>query len=381
MASYKSGFDPPPRPGESNRTRRMGTYIQPTTEKKEHREADIAHISGQVEGRRENAAGPRPLQTGLPRPSMREPPTLRPRPETKPRTMPSSSFGFGRSAPKPDPRVPGPAPPALRGKSSRNVLRRKPSSIAQAAESSTSPPERMGPSSSTGQAQESMERRPGPGIAASAALKSAETPHHEIYTRSRPQPAAAVTESPPIIPELDRYRFRPEQHAGPSRTMQLPHKLSTQNLPPAFPTIVTPVQSGGSSHHRYSGYSGSGYSASPSTRFSESPGPGAYSRDTTPTSMSSQSPGIIAPLKTGTPRLRQGSIPMLNRPPVTSVTRRRAASIPNDAAATPIDPSGLPSLRESLTSSSSNSTVKGEGKEKEKEKEKKRTREELAQRS
>jgi hypothetical protein len=72
---------------------------------------------------------------------------------------------------------------------------------------------------------------------------------------------------------------------------------------------------------------------------------------------------------------------MLNRPPVTSVTRRRAASIPNDAAATPIDPSGLPSLRESLTSSSSNSTVKGEGKEKEKEKEKKRTREELAQRS
>lgn len=366
MASYKSGFDAPPRPRDPSRNRRIGTYMQPESEKQEHREADIAHISGQMEGRRDNATGQRSIQTGLPRPSMRDPPTLIPRSDTKPKAMTPLSYGFGR-APSKQVEGPGPAQLVLRGKSSRNVLRRKQSSIAQTTQSSAQPPI-SGSSSQKMSPKESSERRP----SIESSLKSAEA-YNQIFTRSRPQASTVATASPPIIPELDRYRNRPEHHAGPSRTMELPHKLSTQDLPPPFPT-TTPVHSAGGSHHRYSGYSGSGYSASPSTRFSESPGPGAYSRDTTPTSMSSQSPGIMIPLKsTTTPRLRQGSMP-LNRPPLAHVTRRRAASIPNEVEAIPVDPVGLPSLRESLTSSSSNSTVKGESKGTETEKKKNKKR-------
>ena len=256
-------------------------------------------------------------------------------------------------------------PQELRGKSSRNVLRRKPSSISQQAESSRPALGRSGSTSPTKWATTSAETRP----SIEASLKSIEA-YNDIFTRPRAR-AQPAKESPPIIPELDRYRNKPEPNASSSRAgAEVPHKLATQDLPPPTPLLSgTPVLSGGSSHHRYSGYSGSGYSASPSTRYSESPGPGAYSRDTTPTSMSSQSPGILAPLKTTAPRLRQGS-PALTRPPVSSVTRRRAGSNTNEAEGPIVDPQGLPSLRESLTSSSSNSTVKGEGKTKEKKKKK-----------
>lgn len=362
MASYKSGFDPPTRPGDATRSRRLGTYMQPGSAKLEHREADIAHISGQMEPRR----GPTPVgriqQTGLPRPSMRSPsPNTRSIPETKPSTS-GSRFGFGRTATTTALKE---KVPELRGKSSRNVLRRKPSSIAQNSGDPRSNLERSGSTSPSKWSQTSAENRP----SIEASLKSAEA-YNEIFTRTRAK--TPVKESPPIIPELDRYRARPEQNPNTSHRIVtvLPHKLSTQDLPPPTPLLSgTPLYSGSiSSHHRYSGYSGSGYSASPSTRFSESPGPGAYSRDTTPTSMSSQSPGIIALPKTATPRLRQGS-PAQSRPPV---TRRRAGSTPNDVEGPIIDPHGLPSLRESLTSSSSNSTVKGEKKVEQKAKEKKK---------
>ncbi|KAE8443795.1 hypothetical protein EG329_001389 [Mollisiaceae sp. DMI_Dod_QoI] len=365
MASYKSGFDPPPRPGESSRARRMGTYMQQSTakqEKEEHREADIAHISGQMETRRGAPSAGRPQQTGLPRPSIRDPsPSTRPKLEGSRTGSSSSSFGFGRNAPKPT-AVPTTKPtPELRGKSSRNVLRRKPSSVAQM-DPVRPKAERQDSSSSTKVSSVATERRP----SADATNKSADA-YNEIFTRPRAR-TPATKESPQIYPELDRYRSRPEQTVMHGRNVaELPHKLSTQDLPPPTPLLSgTPGYSGGS-HHRYSGYSGSGYSASPSTRFSESPGPGAYSRDTTPTSISSQSPGILAPMKTTTtPRLRQGS-PAINRPPPT--TRRRAASIPTETEGSP---QGLPSLRESITSSSSNSTVKGDGKSKEKEKRKKK---------
>lgn len=115
-------------------------------------------------------------------------------------------------------------------------------------------------------------------------------------------------------------------------------------------------------HSSQSGYSqySSGYSAhsaSPSTRFSESPRPGAYSRDTTPTS----SPGLLPPFQSK-PLLRQES-PKFSRPPV---TKRRMGSASDDASA-------LSTVRESLTSSSSNSTVKDSAKEaEEKEKSKKK---------
>ncbi|KAE9379601.1 hypothetical protein N431DRAFT_451443 [Stipitochalara longipes BDJ] len=358
MASYQSGFAPPTRPGETSRGKRLGQYMIPSQAKQEHREADIAHISGQMEERRGYGPVSRQLQAGLPRPNLRSPsPSSRPEAQ-KPGT--ASRFGFGRAASKTRA-----DPPELRGKSSRNVLRRKPSSIAQNTESPRAPMDRSISSSPTKWAPSHAEKRP----SIDASLRSAEA-YNEIFTRTRAR-APPAKEPPRIIPELDRYRSIPDQSVSNNKlAAEVPHKLSTQDLPPPTPLLSgTPIYySGGSSHHRYSGYSGSGYSGSPSTRFSESPGPGAYSRDTTPTSMSSMSPGIIAPLKTPS-RVRQGS-PAVNRPPVTM--RGRSGSSANESEAPTADPQGLTPLRESLTSSSSNSTVKGDGKPKEKSAEKKK---------
>jgi hypothetical protein len=359
MASYKLGFDPPTRPGETGRSRRMGQYMTPS-QTKEHREADIAHISGQMEGRRVYPPANRQVQTGLPRPNIWDP-SLSSRPEPQAKVGTASRFGFGRAASKTVART---DPPELRGKSSRNVLRRKPSSIAQNAESPRAPMDRSISSSPTKWTTTSAEKRP----SIDASLRAAEA-YNEIFTRSRAR-APPAKETPRIIPELDRYRSISDQSSSNYRPVaEVPHKLSTQDLPPPTPLLSgTPVYSGSSSHHRYSGYSGSGYSGSPSTRFSESPGPGAYSRDTTPTSMSSMSPGIIAPLKTPS-RIRQGS-PAVNRPPLSM--RGRSGSNANETEAPVVDPQGLPSLRESLTSSSSNSTVKGENKSPKEKKKKKR---------
>ncbi|KZF25050.1 hypothetical protein L228DRAFT_60746 [Xylona heveae TC161] len=91
-------------------------------------------------------------------------------------------------------------------------------------------------------------------------------------------------------------------------------------------------------------------SASPSTRYSDSPGP--FSRTSTPTSISSYSPSIIMPLKGSTTRTRAS--PPRSRPPV---TRRKVELMP-ERDNTLLDPQGLASLRESLTSSSSGSTIK-----------------------
>ncbi|KAK7954953.1 hypothetical protein PG988_015647 [Apiospora saccharicola] len=145
-----------------------------------------------------------------------------------------------------------------------------------------------------------------------------------------------------IYPELDRYRgiqIPADRPAG-----DILFRLATHDLPPP-----TPLFSGASSHSQLSSFSGS-----PSTRFSESPGAGPYSRDTTPTSMSSASPGLVAPYRNVTPRLRHAS-PAETRPPV---SHRRAVSI--DKTATSTEVQGLAPVREtSLTSSSSNSTVRG----------------------
>ncbi|KAJ4293139.1 hypothetical protein N0V90_008421 [Kalmusia sp. IMI 367209] len=83
-------------------------------------------------------------------------------------------------------------------------------------------------------------------------------------------------------------------------------------------------------------------STTPSTRYSESPGP--FSVSSTPTSMSSYSPGVAMSTKS-TVRTRQVS-PLQARPPV---TRYRT---PEERA--------LPSVRESTNSSSSTSTVLAE---------------------
>ncbi|KAL2037441.1 hypothetical protein N7G274_009926 [Stereocaulon virgatum] len=109
-----------------------------------------------------------------------------------------------------------------------------------------------------------------------------------------------------------------------------PQALSTQNLPPPTPTFA--------------------HDSGSSTRRSESPG--AFSRTSTPTSMSSASPGMGTPAKT--PFRRQMS-PTRSRPPV---TRRKFPNAQHPEGTHLTQRAGLPSVRESLTSSSSSSTVK-----------------------
>ncbi|KAK3327952.1 hypothetical protein B0T19DRAFT_461235 [Cercophora scortea] len=134
-----------------------------------------------------------------------------------------------------------------------------------------------------------------------------------------------------IYPELD--------------SIDVPHAIATHDLPPP-----TPLFSATSSQI-------SGFSGSPSTRFSDSPGAslGPYSRDTTPTSISSQSPGLVAPLRIPASMARMRQLdPAQTRPPV---SRRRTGSISNETDPVSADPRGLAAVRESLTSSSSNSTA------------------------
>ncbi|KAL1900207.1 hypothetical protein Sste5346_002517 [Sporothrix stenoceras] len=151
-----------------------------------------------------------------------------------------------------------------------------------------------------------------------------------------------------IYPELDRYRDVDISPAtsdgyGPAHPDIL-FRLATEGFPPP----PTPYYSGTNSLT-------SGMSGSPSTRFSESPGPGPYSRDTTPTSMSSHSPGLIS-------SVRMPSAPRLRQP-----VRGRTGSFGKDSAngsvtSASIAPTQtLAAIRESLnsSSSSSNGTVRG----------------------
>ncbi|KAI0420277.1 hypothetical protein F5X98DRAFT_40854 [Xylaria grammica] len=174
--------------------------------------------------------------------------------------------------------------------------------------------------------------------------------HISREARTTPQSEVHPPKTQPtqIYPELDRYR----DVAVPSNRDPLGrdalYRLATEDLPPP-----TPLFSGASSHSQLSSFS-----ASPSTRFSGSPGPGPYSRDTTPTSICSQSPGIVAPVRLPAGRVRQAS-PAETRPPI---TRRRAGSTSNEGGSFSADPQGLAAVREALTSSSSNSTVRAEEK-------------------
>ena len=90
-------------------------------------------------------------------------------------------------------------------------------------------------------------------------------------------------------------------------------------------------------------------STTPSTRYSESPGP--FSVSSTPTSMSSYSPGAALTSKTTT-RVRQAS-PLESRPPTARTRTNENAGVRQQQ--------GLSSVRESSTSSSSTSTVLAEG--------------------
>lgn len=157
----------------------------------------------------------------------------------------------------------------------------------------------------------------------------------------RPEPPAPNAQAATVYPELDRYRDFEPQESYRNYYAEVPYPISTDLPPP------TPLFSSTSSQH-------SAFSGSPSTRFSESPGGGPYSRDTTPTSMSSQSPGLVAPMRLPASRSKQSS-PADTRPPV---TRRRAGSASKDGRDDSTEPEGLSMVRESVNSSSSASTVR-----------------------
>lgn len=233
----------------------------------------------------------------------------------------------------------------LTAKPQRNVLRRKrsglskePNHIVSSMQGLKTNPLLTNSSSVT---RPSLSREPS--VTPSLDRNLTESPM-ELHTAHTIEISKATPHATTIYPELDRYRNFQPPHRSQS-PVGIP-KISTQDLPPP-----TPVFSGTSSHSQLSGYS-----ASPSTRFSESPGPGPYSRDTTPTSMCSQSPGIIGAMRISAPRLRQGSISPSRIRPLPA--RRRPGSISGDGDCQNADPYGLAAVRESLNSSSSNSTVR-----------------------
>ncbi|ROT35544.1 hypothetical protein SODALDRAFT_337508 [Sodiomyces alkalinus F11] len=185
----------------------------------------------------------------------------------------------------------------------RNVLRRKQSSIVRNPAGSRNPSrtDSSGTRSASSLPPPQASLEPSPSLELDRGLTESPTEIRVAHTVELPKTQAHTVT---IYPELDQ---------GPS--IELLHKLATQDLPPP-----TPAYSGTSSQL-------SAFSASPSTRFSESPGPGPYSRDTTPTSMLSQSPGMPRQLS----------------PVFTSIT--------NEVDSISADLEVLPAVRESLTSS------------------------------
>ncbi|KAF4441879.1 hypothetical protein FACUT_2441 [Fusarium acutatum] len=217
-------------------------------------------------------------------------------------------------------------------RSNPNVLRRKKSSLSGDVKTTRTGSSRTD-SSSSSQHKRQGSLDPAFGLQLDRELTSspAEIQIAEVVEVKKP------SKSPVIYPELDRYRNIRRPSDSSDNRIEVPFRLATHDLPPPTPASLL-----------FSGTSGS-----PSTRFSESPGPGSYSRDTTPTSIASQSPGLVAPLRAQNKNRLQS--PILNRPPV---TRRAGGSFPNEVDAITVDPHGLAAVRESLTSSSSNSTVR-----------------------
>ncbi|KAG5764596.1 hypothetical protein H9Q72_007335 [Fusarium xylarioides] len=217
-------------------------------------------------------------------------------------------------------------------RSNPNVLRRKKSSLSGDVKSTRTGSSRTDSSSSSQhKRQGSLDPVFGFHLDRELTSSPAEIQIAEVVEVKKP------SKSPVIYPELDRYRNIRRPSDSSDNRIEVPFRLATHDLPPPTPASLL-----------FSGTSGS-----PSTRFSESPGPGSYSRDTTPTSIASQSPGLVAPLRAQNKNRLQS--PILNRPPV---TRRAGGSFPNEVDAITVDPHGLAAVRESLTSSSSNSTVR-----------------------
>ncbi|KAI1806389.1 hypothetical protein F4811DRAFT_510833 [Daldinia bambusicola] len=348
MASIRPRLDSRNRLGDEPRTKRRGEVTETLTQNSSsisgrtiHKRAEdtragpssVAQVMAQQSRIPQNASTRKPCGSKLPsKPPLTHETLCWSKNSTQQASNISTPSTRGRSGPAESPRV------ALRRKQP-NLSREQPSVQNQPRSSSR----RTDSSSSIPRSQALLE----PSMP--YLDRKITTGPVEIRTTQKLDPPQTATQPLGIYPELDRYRnVELSVRGGP--VIEVPFKLSTENLPPP-----TPLFSGGSSHSQLSTFS-----ASPSTRFSESPGPGPYSRDTTPTSISSQSPGLFVPHRLPISKARQAS-PAETRPPV---TRRRAGSIPNECDTFGTDPNGLAAVREALTSSSSNSTVRPEEKDK-----------------
>ncbi|KND91844.1 hypothetical protein TOPH_03447 [Tolypocladium ophioglossoides CBS 100239] len=350
MASLRTGYGLPARPSDGYRPRRpeesgSRAGIPRSVNRPAAWEAEITQTANP-----ESPSQPRPStrvpqqpsvrRTGLPRPSSRLISDSQPRSwgsasrtssgDSKSHTQSGSySSSSGRSCDD-----------GLR--LVQTSMRGKKSSVSHNAANSRNDSVSTNSSSPRRQSQGSLE--PGLGIQYDRDMTQSPAP---IQTAEMVQKRQSAARPPIIYPELDRYRDfqRPEQSSN-RPNLDVPYPLATHDLPPPTPASI--LFSGSSSQV-------SAITGSPSTRFSESPGLGAYSRDTTPTSMSSQSPVFVAPSRVNAPTRARQISPALTRPPV---TRRRAGSIPNTMDAISADPIGLAAVRESTTSSSSSSTVR-----------------------
>ncbi|KAI9817895.1 MAG: hypothetical protein M1827_001014 [Pycnora praestabilis] len=346
MALYKSRVSPPRRNEDATNFSRprpsVGLQLQnPTTSSIPKPNistspSTIISKSGDTKGRLEakkpqsniirDPGIPQPAKvearpSGLPRrPSVgastaQDPPTALAKPSS------SRSFGFGlRSGRKTPSTASENSGEKVKDKPQRNVLRRKPSSIGQRSTTAST--------QSVTSAQASNVSVP---VMDSSSFLGG-------YVDPFPGSVLGVT-----FPQASSALSYKQNETSKSRNDSTP--ASTGDIHHGPPSLLTTGQSPQAIQYY------TAHSSSPSTRYSESPGP--FSRTSTPTSISSHSPGIVIPPK-AVSKTRQPS-PTRSRPPV---TRRRAGASTRNEALTPLDIHGLPSVRESLTSSSSGSTVK-----------------------
>lgn len=340
MSSLRSRSQSRNRSGDDTQSKRMGGVMETSREEFPPALARVARRSAETSRHVPSQTGTMsriPQNTSLRKPSFS---STRPPLTQENRSWGSSTSSSGRSVPTLNTSVTTTRDRDAGNARPRPILRRKPSLVSQEAvglrSKSKSHVGRTSSSSSIPRAQEPLDTLR-PHLDRQFTDSSV-----EIQLAQKIEIPKAIVNTTTIYPELDRYRNIQIPRDEPGA--ELLFRLATHDLPPP-----TPLFSGASSHSQLSSFSGS-----PSTRFSESPGGGPYSRDTTPTSISSASPGLVIPLRSTAGRLKQ-AIPADTRPPV---TRRRAGSVSKDGDAIGTDPQGLAAVTEALTSSSSSSTVR-----------------------
>lgn len=341
MATLRSGSGLPSRPNEGTRTRTLGETRLPQNPPRTSSRTAKKEMEA-MKATQTQFFQPR-QSSRVPQPSVKQPSVPQPTSRTTLRYQSHSSTASGSTASS---RLRSSTRGGSGSSSSSqsfdsiarpgpNVLRRKKSSLSGDVSSARDEASRTSSSSSLPRSRLSLD--PALGIHLHLDRSITASPA-EIQVAEVVEIQKASVKSPRLYPELDRYRDIRRPSDASDLGFEVPFRLATHDLPPLTPASLLL----------------SGTSGSPSTRFSESPGPGSFSRDTTPTSICSQSPGLVASFRANQTKLRLNS-PLETRPPV---TRRRAGSFTNEVDSISVDPHGLAAVRESLASSSSNSTVR-----------------------